>query len=214
MKVLFPSLFVALFMLFCGFTSPDPNNVKVTDSEINAHRALLDSLNTTPDHYLTHDFLYPKFRQSGKLPLANLNEEYIKARPAYPSDSIIQKLPSETREKLMANQMPKQTLVNRLMTPERKEFIKQLRQLASNSILGLDNQIVLNITKEDANALGISELAYNNYNEWMIDWNHSIKMAHPDLKFPVDGKYGFCEIYFDDNLFDPAEDIIIFNPKE
>ncbi len=223
MKALIHLPLASLILLLCSFTPPGSDNLMVTPEEIKADSEILANGTIDPERFYNQEFLRPRVRGSVFM---SANEPYEEAlsvalQPTTSSDSTgkrqlaASKLSeAEFKQAELLQQKREEalkTVIERRLTPERQEIIRQMRQIAADHCtLGLDHCISLELTKEAAVANGISELAYDNFKEWVTATNKSLTR---NRDFVTNAPYGFIFVYFDDNLFDKNKDVVIRNPK-
>ena len=223
MKTLIYILLTSQILLLCSFTPTGSDNLTITPEEIKTDSEILANGTIDPERFYNQEFLRPRVRGGVFM---STNETYNEAlsaalQPITSSDSIrrrqfvASKLSEDEFKQAKLLQQKREealkTVIERRLTPERQEIIRQMRQIAADHCtLGLDHCISLELTKEEAVANGISEFAYDNFKEWVASVN---KSQTQDQGFVTNAPYGFIFVYFDDNLFDKNKDILIRNPK-
>lgn len=208
---------MSVFLLLCGFNFLDMGKVKVTAEEMDADKAMLDSCRMSSKYFYAHDFLYPKIRNY----IVNVtvtDYDSLIAMSCYPSQRDMEQLGLNIRKfngeqaynefQQAKNRDEKlRIFVESKLTPERREFIRQMRFLTSKFCkISPSRHIVIGISLQDALDYGISEQAYNNVNEWIESINEHVEYNLSKYESITSCYY---RIYFDDNRIDSEKDIFI-----
>lgn len=217
--------FVALFILLCGFDTPNYEKTGMTPEEINAYTTALDSIGYSPEYFFNDDFLHPKLRR-GMLLHKNDNIASVVANAkCKPPQQVLEHFDSIDK----ANRNDKEytymcerekrleefrNLVKSKLTAKQKEIIEQQRILASEyCTVDSTYNIVITVSREDAAQKGISQLAYDNFAHFIIRF---VNRPESNPRSADDNRISAAvyQIFFDDNPEDWDKDIIIHTPYQ
>ncbi len=96
------------------------------------------------------------------------------------------------------------------LTDEGLGLIAEQRRLAADYCsLGWDGVIKIGISKNEAVAMGISAQAYENIESWVNSVNR-----HQETDWDKNTTFAYYQVYFDDNVRNPQNDVIIRTPAK